>query len=100
MLFYAIRLVNYMILNRQYDTGRGLFENSVMIVVDSIAEKPARRKSKLSEAKQKTRKRFAEAAAYSKKVLADFKKKNPKTKTVVNGKSIYTSAVAEYLKQT
>ncbi|HEY5750653.1 MAG TPA: hypothetical protein VIU12_31540 [Chryseolinea sp.] len=64
-----------------------------------IAKRPEQRKRKLSKAEQKTRKRFAAAAAYGKKVLADFKKKNPKAKTVINGKSIYNAAVAEYLKR-
>jgi hypothetical protein len=64
-----------------------------------IAKRPERRKRKLSKAEQRTRKRFAEAVAYGRKVLADFKKKNPKAKTVINGKSIYNAAVAEYLKR-
>lgn len=38
-LFYAVRLINYMILKRQYDAGRDLFENSVMIAVDSLLHK-------------------------------------------------------------
>ena len=35
-LFYGVRLVNYMISNRRYDDSRDLFENSVMIVVESL----------------------------------------------------------------
>ncbi|SHG62996.1 hypothetical protein SAMN04488109_1149 [Chryseolinea serpens] len=38
-LFYAVRLVKYVISNRRYDDSRNLFENSVMIVVDSLLHK-------------------------------------------------------------
>lgn len=65
-----------------------------------VAKRPAHcKKHKLSEAEQDTRNRFAEAIAYAKQVLADFKKQNPGAKTVINGKSIYNAAIAEYLRR-
>lgn len=65
-----------------------------------VSKRPVRRKRKLPKKQQKTCDRFKEAVAYGKKVLAEFKRTHPGVKTVTAGKSIYHTAVAEYLRQT
>jgi hypothetical protein len=64
-----------------------------------VSRRPQRRKKKLSKAQSRTCNRFAEAVAHGKKVLAEFRRENPGVRTVKKGKSVYHTAMAEYLKK-
>ena len=64
-----------------------------------ISKRPVRRKQKLSKAQRQSCNRFTEAVAHAKNVLAKFKSENPGVHTVKKGKSVYHTAVTEYLRK-
>lgn len=64
-----------------------------------IAKKRAKRKKKPAGAQLETCNNFKKAVAHARKVLADFKRNNPNVSTVRRGKSVYHTALTEYLKK-
>jgi hypothetical protein len=64
-----------------------------------VSMRPVRRKRKLPKQQQKTCDRFKDAVKHAKKVLAEFKRMHPGAKAVIKGKSIFRTAIAEYLRR-
>lgn len=65
-----------------------------------VTKLPDMSKVKTTKLQKKKRKRFKEAVAYAKQILADPEKKAIYKTRIKKGKTIYHSAISEFLKNT